>query len=225
MPEFTITRCEVVSLKDELGNNTGQQVFSLAYDLPGVPEMDGHVHLIPLAAVANYQLEHGGGTVEEAISYFILDLMQAGYDENQVATAVPVARNGKLQRIEAKRKRLERLAPYVDDVARREAEIGVPATGEEMVRIVANSMMDGMDTGASRANLNAARKRVHGAHADTTRGFSVNTSAPGWKQLQRIAGGMEERMAQERERQVNSRWGQRIRHIAWETHRKRMEKA
>lgn len=220
MPTFHVTETRLDTFKFEDGSAMPDKVFRLYYDIPDVPEMDGHVHIIPFAAVANYQLEEGGGTVDEALDFFIRDRMQAGYEQNQIATSFGRVIPGAATRAEAARERLERVNTYVRDLAVAEAEIGLPESPDQLMRLVAESLLRGMNTGQSMAHLRSARGSYQSRGAETLVGFEVSKEAPGWKQLQEIAATLDSEMEEERTRQVDARWGQMIKQVAWMTHLK-----
>ena len=41
----------------DFGMAEGSRLYHVAYDIPNFPEMNGHVHTIPAAALANYQID------------------------------------------------------------------------------------------------------------------------------------------------------------------------
>lgn len=218
MPTFNVTETRVINFRGEDGSPLPQKAFRLAYDIPDAPEITGHAHIIPFAAVANYQLEEGGGTVEEAIDFFIRERMQVGYEQNQIPTARGAVATGAAQRDQATRERLKKVNGYVRDLAVAEAEIGLPATAAQMMELVAEDMIRGVDTGASLAELNQSRSHCQGRCTESLVDFTVDKASTGWGQLKQIASSLGEEMKNERARQVEARWGPAIRQRAWMTH-------
>jgi hypothetical protein len=59
----------------DFGVAEGGRLYHVAYDIPGFPEMNGHVHTIPAAALANYRIDTSEEDPMVAMDYYLREAM------------------------------------------------------------------------------------------------------------------------------------------------------
>lgn len=83
---------ETRNFSDDYGVTRGSQlVYHIRYDLPGLDFMHGHVHTIPIQAIADHMLTLNMPNPSDALEYCILDRVAMNYLED-TAPVEPGAR-------------------------------------------------------------------------------------------------------------------------------------
>lgn len=78
---------------DDFGLTPGSDVlYYLRYDLPGLDFMDGHVHIVPMQAVADTMMTLGMADPLEAMEHCVLDRVRLNYVDDTPEPIVPGAR-------------------------------------------------------------------------------------------------------------------------------------
>ena len=232
MAEIVITSVQVGRFRlSDFDPAGGSRVYHIKYDIPGMPQLDGHVHTIPAAALANHRIMAAQPDPEVSMDYYLREAM-TNIQTHRVLGSVaattlessPVVQNTKQWMA-----LVDKVNEEVDVLARTVPVLDVPmeqiqADVQEVVVTPVDALLQPIVTIKSNVRavatrLGTAQQEFGALEVQTLVPHAVDTSVRAWGTLQGMLADDTEELGTETDAWFESRYGQRIRLTAG--HRRR----
>jgi hypothetical protein len=198
----------------------GSRLYHVAYDIPNFPEMNGHVHTIPAAALANYRIDTSEVDPMVAMDYYLREAMTSLQTSIAAKTMRAMSDDDpRVMAVKAQQVVRTRLEQDIFELAG-EAPGDSPEEIQEAVEEVVVSPVARLSgaralsvpaaaTAASR--LDTAQQAFAGVLSRTVAASAVDTSLKPWATLAQMVADDTAELDRERAQWFDARYGERIR--------------
>lgn len=204
----------------DFGVAEGGRLYHVAYDIPDFPEMNGHVHTIPAAALANYRIDTSEEDPMVAMDYYLREAMTS----LQVSIAAKTMRataaeDPRMVVVQAQQVVRGRLEEDIFEMAGT-APGSSPQEIQEEIRSVVVSPVAALKSSRAlsvpavreaASRLDTAQQAFAGALGRAVAASAVDTSLKGWATLTQMVADDTTELGIEQGRWFDARYGERIR--------------
>lgn len=205
---------------DDFGISQGDRVYYIEYDMPGTKDT-GHVHTIPMAALANYRIDTSEEDPMTALDYYIKEAVTSsetvaniGMMRAQREESSPLVQQ--VRAMHTVRRRLEEDIFEMAGQAPGKSPGEIQATVQEVVvtPVAKLSRARALSVPAARpaaSRLDTAQQTYAGALGRTVAATAVDTSLKPWATLVQMVADDTEELTRLRGQWFDMRYGERIR--------------
>lgn len=206
--------------QSDFGVAPGSRLYYVAYDIPDFPEMNGHVHTIPAAALANYRIDTSEEDPMAAMDYYLREAMtslQTAIVARTMRTVVvDDPREVVVQAQQAVRGRLEEdifaMAGTAPGSSPEEIQEEIRAVVVSPVAALKSSRALSVPAVRETASrLDTAQQAFAGALGRAVAASAVDKSLKGWSALTQAVADDTTELGVEQKRWFDTRYGERIR--------------
>lgn len=210
------------ALVSDFGIESGEWLYILQYDLPGIDLPDrestgAHHHVIPVLAVADYMMATGSDSIEDAVEFCVMDRVQAIYaDEELDAQGVNKQRG---QDIADRSRSMAEMRMAMREAivgAATSIDIGPDDSLTELIDSFYESLASSSSTSSSRIQfsdaVNEARSRASEEKGRIS-GVIVDKSSNGWNTVQTLAMNATQKIEEAKRKSFDIRYADSIHQI------------
>lgn len=198
----------------------GSRLYHVAYDIPNFPEMNGHVHTIPAAALANYQIDTSEVDPMVAMDYYLREAMTSLQTSIAAKTMRAMSDDDpRVMAVKAQQVVRTRLEEDIFDMAGTAPGNSPREIQDEIQTVVVSPVASlkvsrALSVPAVRetaSRLDTAQQAFAGVLSRTVAASAVDTSLKGWATLAQMVADDTDELRVERGRWFDARYGERIR--------------
>lgn len=204
----------------DFGMAEGSRLYHVAYDIPNFPEMNGHVHTIPAAALANYQIDTSEVDPMVAMDYYLREAMTSLQTSIAAKTMRAMSDDDpRVMAVKAQQVVRTRLEEDIFDMAGTAPGNSPREIQDEIQTVVVSPVASlkvsrALSVPAVRetaSRLDTAQQAFAGVLSRTVAASAVDTSLKGWATLAQMVADDTDELRVERGRWFDARYGERIR--------------